>query len=57
VIGLAFDLFGGSESTSRWTAAFPVMAIGSSAAALAMRSLQRVNREKASTRAVATRPE
>jgi MFS family permease len=44
VIGLAVDLFGGAESASGWTAAFLVMAIGSSAAALAMRSLQRANR-------------
>jgi len=34
--GLALDLFGGSDSASGWTAAFLVMAIGSSAAALAV---------------------
>jgi len=43
VIGLALDLFGGAESVPGWTAAFFVMGIGSSAAALAMRSLQRAD--------------
>jgi MFS family permease len=38
-IGLALDLFGGSESASGWTAAFLVMAIGSTAAGLALWSL------------------
>jgi MFS family permease len=39
-IGLALDLFGGSESASGWTAAFLVMAIGSSVTGLAMWSLR-----------------
>ena len=42
VIGVTIDLFGGSESTSGWTAAFLVMAIGSTAAGLAIWSVQRV---------------
>ncbi|HYC45576.1 MAG TPA: MFS transporter [Burkholderiales bacterium] len=36
VMGVMLDLFGGSESASGWTAAFLVMAIGSSVTALAM---------------------
>ena len=42
VIGVTIDLFGGSESASGWTAAFLVMAIGSTAAGLAMWSVRRV---------------
>lgn len=45
-IGLALDLFGGSESASGWTAAFLVMALGSTAAALAVWSARNAGQAK-----------
>lgn len=39
-IGFALDLFGGAASASGWTAAFLVMAAGSTAAAFAVRSVR-----------------
>jgi MFS family permease len=44
VMGFVLDLFGGSNSASGWTAAFLVMAIGSSATALAMWSVKNSRR-------------
>lgn len=40
-VGVALDLFGGAQSASGWSAAFLVMALGSTAAALAMGWLRR----------------
>ncbi|MEO8340058.1 MAG: MFS transporter [Nitrospirota bacterium] len=45
-IGLALDLFGGSESASGWTAAFLIMALGSTAAALAVWSARSAGQAK-----------
>jgi len=45
-IGFAIDWFGGPESTSGWTAAFLVMAIGSSVAGLAIWSARHSDRSR-----------
>jgi len=40
-VGIALDLFGGAGGAMGWTAAFATMALGSTAAAWAMRSVRR----------------
>lgn len=47
-VGLSLDWFGGADSRSGWTAAFLTMSIGSTAAALAIWTSRRTDRQKRS---------